>query len=178
MGVAVITSRSAPGPFARRALRWPTPNRCCSSMTTSDRCLNATLSERTAWVPKSTSSSPDSSCAWMRSRSAAGVAPVRSAQDMPACESRGPVLSAYWRASTPVGAITQACVPLSAATASAQAATAVLPVPTSPSSRRFITRPPSHMSCRMSWNAASCSSLSENGRACLSAPRCSPAVWA
>ena len=59
---------------------------------------------------------------------------------MPAASSSGPTFSAYWVASTSVGAIIAACAPVSAARASAWAATSVLPVPTSPSSMRFIGR--------------------------------------
>jgi hypothetical protein len=76
----------------------------------------------------------------MRERSALGVAPVRSAQETPAASISPPTLRAYWPASTSVGAIIAAWVPVSATAARASAATTVLPVPTSPRSMRFIGR--------------------------------------
>ncbi len=50
-----------------------------------------------------------------------GVAPVSRAHETPAASSRGPDLTAYCCARTPVGAITHACMPESAAAASAKA---------------------------------------------------------
>ena len=63
-----------------------------------------------------------------------------------------------------VGAIMAACEPVSATQAMATAATAVLPVPTSPSSRRFITSVVA-MSSSISPTAPSCSCVSSKGSA-------------
>ncbi len=175
MGVAVIVSRSAPRPFRRRAARWLTPKRCCSSMTTSVRLRKARSSERMAVVPKTHASVPSARQAATCARSAADVAPVTSAQETSAASNRGPSFCAYWRASTEVGAIMAACVPVSATAARATAATAVLPVPTSPRSRRFITCGAA-MSRSMSAAARSCSSVSEKGRAARRAATCGPSV--
>ena len=62
-------------------------------------------------MPKVTVHSPEATPAASRARSAAGVEPVTSAQAMPAASSRGPSFSAYWRASTEVGAMTAAWLP-------------------------------------------------------------------
>ena len=129
----------------------------------------------TAVVPKSTQVSPAASEAAVSARSGAGVDPVTSAQLICALSKRGPSFSAYWRASTEVGAMTAAWVPLSATAASATAATAVLPVPTSPRSRRFMGRPAA-MSERISRAARSCSPVSEKGMAASRALMCGPST--
>ena len=59
--------------------------------------------------------------------------------------------------------MTHAWVRVSATDAKAMQATAVLPVPTSPRSKRFITCRPSAMSAKISATALSCSSVNENG---------------
>ena len=164
MGVADMASRSAPGPFARSAARCPTPKRCCSSMTTSERHLNVSFSERSAVVPKSTQAAPEAHAEQASSRSMPRVAPVTSRHEMPAASRTGPSFSAYWRARTEVGAIIAACVPVSAQAARASAATAVLPVPTSPKSKRFMTRGAA-MSARIWSAAARCSPESSKGNA-------------
>ena len=79
------------------------------------------------------------------------------------------------RISFSVGAIIAACVPVSAHAAIASAATTVLPVPTSPSSRRFMTCGAA-MSARISAAATSCSRESAKGRAARRAARCGPSV--
>ena len=132
-------------------------------------------SPSTAVVPKSTQVSPAASEATVSARSATGVEPVTSAQPMHALSKRGPSFSAYWRASTEVGAMTAAWVPLSATAASATAATAVLPVPTSPRSRRFMGRLAA-MSERISCAARSCSPVSEKGMAASRALMCGPST--
>ncbi len=81
--------------------------------------------------------------------SAADVEPVSRHHGISAWSRRGPTLRAYCVASTSVGAIMAAWVPLSAAAASACAATTVLPVPTSPSRSRFMGCG-ARMSARMS----------------------------
>ena len=67
--IGIVTGAVAPRPLARRAARCSTPNRCCSSMTTTPRERNATWSVRRAWVPMSTSTVPSASPAWMSARS-------------------------------------------------------------------------------------------------------------
>ena len=50
MGVAVMTRMSGEEDWAARALRWATPNLCCSSMTMRPG-LARRLPWRRAWVP-------------------------------------------------------------------------------------------------------------------------------
>ncbi len=51
MGVALMTSQWGSRPFCLSASRWRTPNRCCSSTTTSCSLRNVTASWNRAWVP-------------------------------------------------------------------------------------------------------------------------------
>ena len=95
MGVADMASRSAPGPFLRRAARWLTPKRCCSSMTASESRLKAMDSESSAVVPKKMQASPVAAAASLAARSSAESAPVTRRHPMPASSSRGPSFSAY-----------------------------------------------------------------------------------
>ena len=106
------------------------------------------------------SARPDST----RVRSAGGVEPVSSACVMPAASSSLASAVSYWRASNSVGAIIAAWRPLPAAQASAQAATTVLPHPTSPISMRFMMRGAA-MSATISSTAAFWSSVSSKGKA-------------
>ena len=64
------------------------------------------------------------------------ASPVRSVTGMPRSPSRASRVAACWRASRSVGASSAPCRPVAATTASAWAATAVLPEPTSPWSSR------------------------------------------
>ncbi len=111
----------------------------------------------------------------MASRSAGAVEPVSTSQVTPAASNSGPRLLPCCRASTSVGAMSRACVPVSAAAASANAATTVLPVPTSPSSRWFAVCGAAS-EARMSSFARTCSSVSWNGTAAASAATCGPSV--
>ena len=175
MGVAVIASRSAPAPLLLSAARWLTPKRCCSSITTRVSRRNSRSSDMMAVVPNTTHTSPDASPAAASARASASVEPVTSRQVTPASSRSGPIFWAYCAASTDVGAMTAACVPESAAAAMATAATAVLPVPTSPRSRRFITWSDA-MSRRMSSAAARCSRVRSNGIAATSARMWGPST--
>ena len=123
----------------------------------------------------STSTEPSATRARTASRSAEGVEPVSTAQEMPAASNSGPRLLPCWRASTSVGAMSRACAPVSAAAASAKAATTVLPVPTSPSSRWFAVCGAAR-AARMSRLASSCSSVSRKGTASASAAMRGPST--
>jgi hypothetical protein len=173
MGVAVMNRASALRPFSMSRLRWSTPNRCCSSMMTSPQSCATTSSSKSAWVPKTTSVCPEARRMRMSSRSSAGVEPVSSAQLMPAWSKRPPKDAAYWVASTSVGAIMNVWKRASAAAAMANPATAVLPVPTSPSSMWDMT-----FGCAMriwiSATARSWSDVSEKGSAFMSASEYGP----
>ena len=168
MGVAVSTSTcGGTAPLRRRLSRCSTPNRCCSSTTTSPRSANCTVSPSSACVPMTMRDAPlaiDSStcrrCAWpswpvsSTGRSSAARSGPRAATMERRC----------WAASTSVGA-SRALWPPSSATASmARTATRVLPEPTSPCTRRFMGA-----LCAMSRatsSPTSCwSSVSSNGRA-------------
>ena len=138
IGVAVSESASTASPLASSLARCSTPKRCCSSMMARLQRTGATSSSSSACVPISTASAPDAHAASSSSRSATGVEPVSTPQVIPAASSHGPRLSPCWRASTSVGAMSSAWVRVSATDASANAATAVLPVPTSPRSMWFI----------------------------------------
>ena len=71
MGVAVITSRcgvvraplGSSEPRSRSTLRWATPKRCCSSITTRPKPGSWTVSESRAWVPTTMALSPLASLA-------------------------------------------------------------------------------------------------------------------
>ena len=144
-------------------------------MTASVHRLGRTSSSKRACVPTSTSTSPAATRASTASRSAGGVDPVSTPHEMPAWSNSGPRLLPCWRASTSVGAMSSAWPPVSAAAASACAATTVLPVPTSPRSRWFAVAGAAS-AARMSSRAAFCSSVSSQGSAAASAVRRGPSV--
>ena len=143
IGVAVITSMSGTAPsavFARSAARCSTPNRCCSSTTTTPRLANSTASWIRACVPMAMSTVPSARPASTLRRSRAGdpvrqqldpqrpvaeqVAGVGDAQT-PASSAR--TLAACCSASTSVGAISAAWWPPCTAASIAATATTVLP---------------------------------------------------
>ena len=140
IGVAVM-SRTCGAPFrafASRAPRCSTPNRCCSSTTASARSANATASWSIAWVPTTTRACPVASASYALVRPFAPSEPVSRITSIPRSSSSPPTTSRCCRARRSVGASSAACRPSSAAAASAQAATAVLPEPTSPWTSRSI----------------------------------------
>ena len=77
MGVADMTSISAPAPFSLSALRCATPKRCCSSHTQKASDAGCTSSCRTACVPQTTAASPAASARLISRFSFAGVEPAR-----------------------------------------------------------------------------------------------------
>ena len=140
IGVAVM-SRTCGAPFrafASRAPRCSTPNRCCSSTTASARSANATASWSIAWVPTTTRACPVARASYALVRPFAPSEPVSRITSIPRSSSSPPTTSRCCRARRSVGASSAACRPSSAAAASAQAATAVLPEPTSPWTSRSI----------------------------------------
>ena len=70
IGVAVIASVCGAALFSRSVLRWLTPKRCCSSITTRPSSRNDTLSVSSACVPTASAASPDA----IRSCGAAALA--------------------------------------------------------------------------------------------------------
>src|SRR4029453_6213564 len=73
----IRTSGDAPLPLS--AIRWCTPNRCCSSMTASERSANAIPSWLSPWVPTPRSQSPPAMPSRSGPRSLPVAAGVRSA---------------------------------------------------------------------------------------------------
>ena len=161
MGVAVITRRSgslpvpsSPRPLSRSAARCSTPNRCCSSMTTTPRQSKTTRSVSRAWVPTRMSTVPSASPSWIDVRSAAPVRLVKSATrsgrlparvagsttSNPSTSRRTSV--ACCSASTSVGAIRAPWCPPCTPINMAETATTVLPEPTSPWSSRCMGNGP------------------------------------
>ena len=157
MGVAVMTSRwgvsrlpvagSTASARSRRASRWATPKRCCSSTTTSPRRGIWTVSDSRACVPTTMTGSPAASSARIRRRPEAGVEPVsrwtrvaRSAPPSMPAPARGPRSEPSeawcWAARTSVGASRAAWPPPPTTCSMARRATSVLPEPTSPWRRR------------------------------------------
>ena len=168
IGVAVIISRcgSCPWPMslARRASRWATPKRCCSSMMASASRLNSTLSWITAWVPTTSVASPLAIRANMMRRSLGFWLPVSQAVFTPSGSSQPTSLAKCCSARISVGAIRAHCHPASMHRAAASAATTVLPEPTSPCSSRCMGawRPRSRA---ISARTRCCAPVSVNGSA-------------
>ncbi len=150
IGVAVIT-RTCGGCFAlsRKASRCSTPNRCCSSTTTSARSKNWTCSWMRACVPMTMPASPLATSSSERLRAAADWLPVSRATRVPISlppsmppSASSPSIAVIERkccaARTSVGASNAAWPPASTAASMARRAMTVLPDPTSPCRRRFI----------------------------------------
>ena len=152
IGVAVMT-RTCGGRWSRsearvaRAARCSTPNRCCSSTTTSPRSRNCTRSSSSAWVPMTMPASPETVSSSACRLAAVPIEPVSSATLVPRSappsiprSASGPSSSVIDRrcccARTSVGASRAACPPASTTVSMARSATTVLPDPTSPCSSR------------------------------------------
>ena len=150
IGVAVITSMcGGAGALPRSASRCSTPNRCCSSITTSPSSANCTWSWISAWVPITMPAVPDAASSSAARRAAADIEPVSSTTRVPSSEpprvpawarspSRSLMVTACWAASTSVGASSAAWPPASTTCSIARSASTVLPEPTSPCSSRCI----------------------------------------
>ena len=165
IGVAVRTSTCGAVPFARSVSRCSTPNRCCSSMTTSPRSAKVVDALSSACVPTTMRACPDAARRAAFRRSAAGSCPVRRV-GMSSGASSGPSIRAMertcWAASTSVGAMSADCPPDCATCSIARRATRVLPEPTSPCTSRFIGQSPSR-SCAITSPTARWSSVRSNG---------------
>ena len=175
MGVADMTSRCVPGLARRRASRWSTPKRCCSSTTARASSAKPTFSESSACVPTAIPASPEARASSASRRAAVLSEPVTSATlvagPSPAprvpASARGPIRRSRarwcWAASTSVGATRAAWPPASTTCSIARRATSVLPAPTSPCSSRLIgaSRASSADSCSPT---ATWPGVSANGR--------------
>ena len=135
-------------------------------MHTSEQSCATTLSCNKAWVPNRILISPQANWAITASFSSRGVCPMRVDQGTLQASRIGPNEIPYWETRTSVGPISIAWWPLRAAHTSANAATTVLPVPTSPSRRWFIGYP-SAIFARISPTAASWSSVRLKGKQAL-----------
>ena len=126
--------------FSLSARRWATPNLCCSSMMAKAKFLNCTCSWMTACVPTTNAASPLAMSASISVRSFFFWLPVSHATRLPNGVSSGssqPIsLRKCCSANISVGAMRAHCQPLSMAMAAANAATTVLPDPTSPCNKR------------------------------------------
>ena len=120
----------------RRARRWATPKRCCSSMMASAKFLKCTLSWMMACVPTTSCAWPLSMSSSMVRRSLAFCVPVSHAVVMPKGSNQPSSLRKCCSANISVGAISAHCQPASIQMVAASAATTVLPAPTSPCSKR------------------------------------------
>ncbi len=142
IGVAVMSrtcGRAARRPCASSAPRCSTPNRCCSSTTARARSANATASWSRACVPTTIPACPLAIASTARRRALAAERAGEQRRRAARGPRAGPRASRWCcRASRSVGASRAAWRPSSAAAARAQAATAVLPEPTSPWTRRSI----------------------------------------
>ena len=143
MGVALIISMwgsESECIFSLSAKRWATPNLCCSSMMAKAKFLNCTCSWMTACVPTTNAASPLAMSASISVRSFFFWLPVSHATRLPNGVSSGssqPIsLRKCCSAKISVGAMSAHCHPLSMAMAAANAATTVLPDPTSPCNKR------------------------------------------
>ena len=147
IGVALIMSMcgSSASPsgllsasLPRRARRWATPKRCCSSMIARPSRAKRTCSSITACVPTTSAASPEATCSSIAARALPLRLPVSQATVMPSGASQPTSFFRCCSARISVGAISAHCQPASMTTAAASAATTVLPEPTSPCSRRCI----------------------------------------
>ena len=151
IGVAVITSTcGGVAALLRNASRCSTPNRCCSSTTTSPRSKNWTVFSQQRVGPDDDAGIADADVEQrLAPRGGALIDPVTSATRVASsaapsspCRPSGPSSASIDRAcccaSTSVGASNAACPPESTTASIARSATTVLPDPTSPCSRRCI----------------------------------------
>ena len=166
MGVADIRSRCGCAPFSSSAARCATPKRCCSSAITRPRSAKTVVSVSSAWVPITTSASP-AAMRTRRARFCAGVMePVSNAQRTPRGARSGSSRSKCCRARISVGARSAVWRPFFAVQKAAAAATMVLPLPTSPCTRRLMGRP-ARKSVRISSIARRCAPVSSKGSAAV-----------
>ena len=142
IGVAVITSWCGTwlpdSPLSRSARRWCTPKRCCSSTIASASEAKATLSCISACVPTTTWARPLAISSRAAARALPVTLPASQATRRPRGSSQARKLPRCCSASSSVGAISATWRPASTALAAASAATTVLPLPTSPCTRRSI----------------------------------------
>ena len=169
IGVAVITSVCGASPAALRAsaARWRTPKRCCSSITTSARRRNADalLDQRVRADHQVDLAGRELRPDRVRRRARDGGGEQRDAQGSarPAGSARRRSVRSCCSASSSVGAISAVWQPASATAIAASSATTVLPLPTSPCSRRCIGCGRAR-SARSSSQTRCCARVSRNGR--------------
>ncbi|CUI32654.1 Uncharacterised protein [Achromobacter xylosoxidans] len=125
-------------PLRVSASRWPTPKRCCSSTIDRPRRWNSTWSWISACVPTTSCTLPSAAAAAASRRALAVRLPLSQATFTPSGCSHDTSLRKCCSARISVGAINATCAPPAMAWAAAMAATTVLPLPTSPCSRRCI----------------------------------------
>ena len=164
MGVADIISWWTSRPLFLRARRWATPKRCCSSTITKPRFWNSTSSENRACVPTAILTVPSASLALASSLAFLRWLPESQTTSRPKGSSHCLNLMKCCSARISVGAITAACAPDSMAVSADKAATMVLPLPTSPCSRRCMGWVCA-MSRRISDTTLSWASVRANGKA-------------
>ena len=177
-----MTSRCGVSPLWRREARCMTPKRCCSSTTASPRRGRSAFCCSSACVPTTMSSAPCDIMAWISRFCLAGWLPSSRPSDTgrgsegsskvsrasPSADEPAPLTSSAMlrkccSARISVGAMNAPCRSFATADSRAASATTVLPLPTSPWSRRLIGRSPS-MSDRISSRAFPWADVSENGR--------------
>ena len=163
IGVALIASTCGASPFSINFSRCRTPKRCCSSVMTSARSENSTLSCNIAWVPTTISHSPSASFCFPSRFSFAVIDPINSPIFTPYGASIASSDSSCCIASTSVGTIKAPCAPLHTARNSAITATTVFPEPTSPCTSRFIVIPPV-ISFSISSYTLFCAAVSSYGK--------------
>ena len=167
IGVAVITKMCGTSPvsratLARMAARCSTPNRCCSSMTASERFRNTAPSKSRACVPTAIWLSPVAIRSSAARRAAAPKLPVNNSTRTSLPARNRPIDAPCCSASNSVGATIAAWPPAATAASIPYNATAVLPLPTSPCSNRFMGTTPA-ISPEISAHARSCSDVNTNG---------------
>ena len=78
-----MTSKWGSVPLADSFARWPTPNRCCSSVITSPRLAKTVASVISAWVPTTRSTFPSAICSRSSFLSLGFMEPVSNPTRMP-----------------------------------------------------------------------------------------------
>ena len=183
IGVAdIIRAWGCSAPRPRSAVRCSTPKRCCSSAIASARLGSSTPSWMSACVPTSRSRCPSAAIRSASRRGLARVLPV----SRPTAKGRGrlgryadsrlscaqgwanplsscPTVRKCCSASTSVGAISADCRCAEAAASTAARATRVLPLPTSPCSRRLMGGVPRAISPVISPMQRRCAPVGVNG---------------
>ncbi len=155
---------SSARPSPRSARRCATPKRCCSSTIASPSRWNSTASWISACVPTTSWAAPLATACCAPRLAAAVRRPTSHATLTSSGASHCAILRKCCSARISVGAISATWKPHSIARAAASAAITVLPLPTSPCTRRCIGRAPAR-SRSTSIQTRSCAAVSLNGSA-------------